>query len=95
MKFSASDDLIIIRLTYPPEPDAPEAKLEVLDTGPGVPPEYREKIFEEYEVLSIRENNGPQVGLGLAFCKIAVEAHNGRIYVTDNIPQGAIFTVEL
>lgn len=95
LKFSESGDHIIIRLTYPTEPDTPQAKLEVLDTGPGVPLEYRESIFEEYEVLNIYESKGPQVGLGLAFCKMAVEAHNGRIYVTDNTPQGAIFTVEL
>jgi signal transduction histidine kinase len=95
VKFSSSGDHITIRLTYPGGADTPQAKLEVLDTGPGVPPEYRERIFEEYEVVSIYESNGPQVGLGLAFCKMAVEAHGGRIYTIDNIPQGAIFVVEL
>lgn len=95
LKFSSPGDHIIIRLAYPTEPDAPQAKLEVMDTGPGVPPEYRESIFEEYKVLDIYEKNGPQIGLGLTFCKMAVEAHSGRIYVTDNFPQGAIFTVEL
>jgi signal transduction histidine kinase len=37
----------------------------------------------------------PQVGLGLTFCKLVVEAHGGRIFVTPNQPQGSIFTVEI
>jgi signal transduction histidine kinase len=37
----------------------------------------------------------PQVGIGLAFCKMVVEAHGGTISVNDNQPQGAVFTVEL
>jgi K+-sensing histidine kinase KdpD len=39
--------------------------------------------------------NATQTGLGLAFCKIAVEAHHGNIKISDNQPQGSIFTMEL
>lgn len=60
-----------------------------------IPPDYQNDIFDEYRVIAMREKNGPQIGLGLAFCKMVVEAHNGRIYVSPNKPGGSIFTVEL
>jgi len=40
-------------------------------------------------------NEVSQIGLGLAFCKMVVEAHSGTIFVEDNQPQGSIFTVLL
>ncbi|MEH2114443.1 hypothetical protein [Nostoc sp.] len=36
-----------------------------------------------------------QIGLGLAFCKMAIEAHSGTITIEDNHPNGSIFTVLL
>jgi len=52
------------------------------DNGPGIPPEYHEVIFRKFE--QVRTPNVPRTrssGLGLAFCKMAVEAHGGRIWV--------------
>jgi len=54
----------------------------VADNGPGVPPEYQEIIFRKFE--QVRTPNLPKLrgsGLGLAFCKLVVEAHGGRIWV--------------
>src|SRR4051812_11725303 len=54
----------------------------VADNGPGIPPEYHEVIFRKFE--QVRTPNVPRTrssGLGLAFCKMAVEAHGGRIWV--------------
>ena len=70
--------------------------ISVRDRGPGVPEELREKIFEKYARIE-REHGGrhrDSRGLGLRFCRLAVEAHGGRIWVEDNRP-GAIFRVEL
>lgn len=57
----------------------------------------RGAIFEKYTRLdlaeAIRDSTGR--GLGLAFCRLAVEAHGGRIGVTDNAPRGSVFTVWL
>lgn len=53
--------------------------LEVLDEGPGVPEESRDRIFEKYEIVKVREAGGPQTGLGLAFCRMVVEAHGGTV----------------
>jgi len=68
--------------------------LQVLDQGPGIAKEYRERIFDKYEIGPLRREN-VQVGLGLAFCKMVVDSHGGRIYVADNEPMGSVFTVEL
>jgi two-component system, sensor histidine kinase and response regulator len=54
----------------------------VADNGPGIPAEYHEIIFRKFE--QVRTPNMPRVrssGLGLAFCKLVVESHGGRIWV--------------
>jgi len=67
----------------------------VLDEGPGIPEEHRDRIFDKFEIVSLRKERVLQVGLGLAFCKLAVEAHGGRISVDANKPRGSVFTVEI
>ncbi len=54
----------------------------VADNGPGIPPEYQEVIFRKFE--RVKNQNIPRTrssGLGLAFCKLVVDAHGGRIWV--------------
>lgn len=64
----------------------------IIDEGPGVPPEYREKIFEHFFSLNSEESQiSTSTGIGLSFCKMAVEAHGGRIWVEENIPSGSKF----
>lgn len=70
----------------------------VSDSGPGIPPEMREAIFERYrQVPQNRPKRGSKgLGLGLAFCKLAVEAHGGRIAVEPGGPlPGATFSVSI
>lgn len=69
--------------------------VQVIDEGPGIAPENHERIFNKYEVVALKQLGQEQVGLGLAFCKMVVEAHNGRISVAANHPNGAIFTIEI
>jgi two-component system sensor histidine kinase/response regulator len=73
----------------------PQMRVQVVDEGPGVPAEFRETIFDKFQIVASGRRDIKQLGLGLAFCKMVADAHNGRIYVTDNKPQGAIFTVEI
>jgi PAS domain S-box-containing protein len=62
----------------------------VRDTGPGVPPEEQQRIFDKF--TRIQRQATPQgLGLGLAFCKLAVEAHGGRIWVESGPEGGAAF----
>jgi signal transduction histidine kinase len=68
----------------------------VADNGPGIPREYQELIFRKFE--QVRTPNAPRVrssGLGLTFCKMAVEAHGGRIWVQSEEGQGSAFHIRL
>jgi signal transduction histidine kinase len=55
--------------------------VSVTDTGPGIPPEDRERIFERFAQANGESAKRRGFGLGLAFCQLAVEAHGGRIWV--------------
>lgn len=70
-------------------------RMQVIDEGPGIPREYRERIFEKFEVVQLKRQGISQIGLGLTFCKMAVDAHGGRIFVKPNYPKGSIFVVEV
>jgi two-component system, sensor histidine kinase and response regulator len=72
-------------------------ELRVADAGKGIAPEMREKVFDAFvqaESGSERVVARGGRGLGLTFCKLAVEAHGGRIWVEDAAP-GAVFCVSL
>lgn len=64
--------------------------LIVTDTGPGIAPADRERIFDPY--FSTRKRG---TGLGLAIVSRIVAEHQGRIRVSENLPRGARFTLEL
>lgn len=66
----------------------------VQDNGPGIPPDERERIFDKFSRLHGR--GGPKgLGLGLAFCRLAVEAHGGQIWVDDGPEGGSNFKFTL
>jgi signal transduction histidine kinase len=55
-------------------------RISVTDSGPGIPPKDRERVFERY--IQAGDQTGRRgFGLGLTFCRLAVEAHGGRIWV--------------
>jgi signal transduction histidine kinase len=70
--------------------------LQVIDRGPGVPADKRDRVFDRYFRVdeSTQDSARAGRGLGLAFCKLAVEAQGGRIWVDDGSP-GAVFCVSL
>lgn len=74
-------------------PDPQFVLVRVGDTGPGIPPDMHEMIFEEFTQIKDQKplNGSKGSGLGLAFCKMAVEAHGGFIRV-ETIPdyKGAV-----
>jgi two-component system sensor histidine kinase/response regulator len=71
-------------------------RVEVQDEGDGVPAEAREKIFEKFGTMRSRHERAyHSAGLGLTFCKLAVEAHDGTIGVDPRAPAGSTFWFEL
>ena len=77
---------------------ADRVQIRVIDEGPGVPEAMRKKVFDKYtrgDGSSDDHLTSVSHGLGLAFCRIAVEAHGGRIWIEPNQPTGAAFVVEL
>ena len=68
------------------------ALVEVTDSGKGIPEKYHDKIFDKFgQVLTRKDGNKYSFGLGLTFCKMAVEAHNGNIGVKSNTGYGSKF----
>jgi signal transduction histidine kinase len=55
--------------------------VKVIDSGPGIPSDDRERIFDRFAQLSGDQPRMGGFGLGLAFCRLAIEAHGGRIWV--------------
>ena len=68
------------------EADGQAIHFWVQDSGPGVDPDYIDRIFDKYTRIHPDERI-KGLGLGLAFCRLAVEGHKGRIWV-ENLPEG-------
>ncbi len=64
----------------------------VRDSGEGIPPESLNKVFDKFaQVENRRAGRKMSTGLGLTFCKMAVEAHGGRIWVESEVGKGSTF----
>lgn len=71
----------------------PSIVICVQDRGPGIPRSYHERIFEKFG--QVRGTKARGTGLGLTFCKLVVEAHNGVIWVESEEGKGSIFAFAL
>jgi PAS domain S-box-containing protein len=66
----------------------------VEDRGPGIPPEHKDRIFSKF--IRLKGDSAPKGhGLGLAFCRLAVQAHGGTIWVEDTPEGGSRFLFTL
>jgi signal transduction histidine kinase len=92
LKYSPSQGHLQVRV----ETRDGEALVSVHDEGPGIPPEMHQRIFERFgQAEAVHEGRRMSFGLGLAFAKLAVEAHGGRIWVESAPGQGSTFTFAL
>jgi signal transduction histidine kinase len=72
-----------------------EVRVSVADTGPGIAPEDRERIFEEFQQGEAAVQQREGTGLGLALSKRLVELHGGRIWVESEVGRGSTFVFTL
>jgi PAS domain S-box-containing protein len=91
IKFTPSGGVIRVEGKLQAE-DLGRALVSVSDTGTGIPPEIQERLFQKFVT---GEQQGRGSGLGLAFCKMVVEAHGERIWVADSAESGTTFAFTL
>jgi two-component system sensor histidine kinase/response regulator len=70
--------------------DVSEVRIAIIDNGPGIAPEHHNRIFEKFGQVGDQDNR-IGTGLGLTFCKLAIEAHAGHIGVESEIGKGSTF----
>ncbi|WP_309088904.1 PAS domain S-box protein [Phenylobacterium sp.] len=91
-KFSPRDQAVEVAVAL----EGGRARISVRDSGPGIPAEFRSRIFGKFaqaDASDRRQKGG--TGLGLAICKQIVERHGGRIWFDSSPGEGATFHVEL
>ncbi len=81
------------RITVDVAADDLVARLTVSDSGPGIPPEERERVFERFAQGS--EHSVGAAGLGLAIVRDIVQAHGGRVRLESEVGRGTRFTLGL
>ncbi len=90
LRYSPKDGTVTVGIV----PGAETFEITVADQGKGIPEQYREKVFEKYAQVELRQA-GVSVnrGLGLTFCQLAIEAHGGKIIADEAPGGGAMFRV--
>ncbi len=104
LKFSFAESNITIQLHHPEEKEIDEVisdrqnpasvQIRVIDEGIGIKPELRQQVFEPYNTGKYVRGVS-QIGLGLHFCQMVIEAHQGKILIEGNHPQGTIVAIKL
>jgi len=87
IKFAPAEGVIRVTARYE-DGDATKIRIQVSNSGPGIPPELQARLFEKFVAGKSTERGH---GLGLAFCKLAIEAHGERIAVESAAGDGATF----
>jgi signal transduction histidine kinase len=95
LKFTPEGGCVWVRGFLSP-PDG-GVRIEVEDTGPGIPEEERERIFVEFQQVPVAQGAGrPEgAGLGLTLARRFVELHGGRLWVESEVGRGSTFIVTL
>ena len=89
IKFTPEEGSVTLRAI----PDDKEVVFQVVDNGPGIPPEQMSHLFDNF--WQARKSDQRGVGLGLAIAKELVEAHGGKIWVESEVDHGSTFSFSL
>lgn len=97
LKFSPLDGRVLVQAHQFGSDGIPPGfvRIDVIDQGPGVPDEYKMRLFERFAQISGQKGRRPGMGLGLTFCRLVAEAHGGRIWIEDNPAGGSVFAFTL
>jgi len=94
IKHTPKGGAIQVKLEH--EADAPNVVLSVVDNGEGMPPEALPRLFQKYGRVEGQSMGGSHdTGLGLVFCRMAVELHGGTIEALSGLGRGTTIRVEL
>ncbi len=93
LKYTPSNSSVVVRATETESDKVPNGhvRIEVLDRGPGIPDDYKDHLFDQFVQVDGRKKVRRGVGLGLTFCRLVVEAHDGRIWIEDREGGGSAF----
>ena len=92
MAFSPSDASVEVRLRR----EGNDATIEVIDAGPGIPPDKRDAVFERFaDWRPVGYEDRPGAGLGLFLCREVARAHGGDASIADGPDGGTMLTVRL
>ena len=93
VKFTPEGGCVQVAATVPAEfTEPPTVSISIRDNGPGIPLEIQSQLFQKFVTGGQQEHGS---GLGLAFCKLAIEAHGQRIWVESTAGEGTTFTFTL
>jgi two-component system sensor histidine kinase KdpD len=95
IKYSPPSGRIDVTASEVPAEPCNEVVIAVTDEGPGIAPEYQERIFERFFRVEPEGQSVSGAGLGLAICRRFVELHHGRIEVASTMGRGATFRFTL
>jgi two-component system sensor histidine kinase KdpD len=95
-KYAPTGTTVTLRAWHDPGPGRGSVTLQVMDEGPGIPPEALERIFDKFYRVRGADRQRAGTGLGLAVCRGFVESMGGHIVATNrNDGPGAVFTITL
>lgn len=86
IKYTPASSIITVSLDLTTE----KITISVADNGPGIPPENQKHLFDKF-TRATADATIQGVGLGLAFCKLAVDAHHGQIWLESEVNVGSTF----
>jgi signal transduction histidine kinase len=95
IKFTPDGGHVKVTAMLDPEFTPASIVVGVSDTGPGIPAEIQKQIFQKYNQVKMIQGRRTGSGVGLYYCKLAVEAHGGQIWVDSQIGGGSTFYFRL